>query len=463
MENRKSEEREGIAVALSGGGHRASLFGLGVLLYLADAEKNRETTSIASVSGGSITNAYVAQQQDFATATASEFRSTVAGPLARQIAERGTFLAAPLTRAYLAGLFLLLPLLTVLPPLCLDWSSTSSCLWVFSGVVLFFFLFWQRGNVCGRAYATTLFSAEGGPTPLAAMSGRAVQHVICATDLQTSRHAYFSGDFIYGYSLGWSGPGGVPLYKAVQASTAFPGGFPPTRIGGGDGLEFQTAEEEEGTVRHKLVLVDGGVYDNMADQWARNYERRRERLPALTRPAPATLIVVNSVGRTDWKSFAANVPLFGEVAAIVREMNVLYENTTRVRRQDLVRMFDGAERGEPGPKGAMVMIDQSPYDLADYFAGVSQEWPRRAARAAKVLDWLGPDGRDAWKSIANANAEVKTTLKALGAEASARLLRHAYVLAMCNLHVILDYPLHEIPDERSFADLVTGSGPASHA
>jgi hypothetical protein len=47
---------DGIGVALSGGGHRAALFALGVLWYPADAGKNRSVTSIASVSGGSLTN-----------------------------------------------------------------------------------------------------------------------------------------------------------------------------------------------------------------------------------------------------------------------------------------------------------------------------------------------------------------------------------------------------------------------
>lgn len=50
-----------IAVSLSGGGYRASLFGLGTLLYLVDAGKNAEVCCISSVSGGSITNGYVAQ------------------------------------------------------------------------------------------------------------------------------------------------------------------------------------------------------------------------------------------------------------------------------------------------------------------------------------------------------------------------------------------------------------------
>ncbi|MDH4346170.1 MAG: hypothetical protein OEW31_07540, partial [Thermoleophilia bacterium] len=61
------------AVALSGGGHRAALFGLGVLLYLADAGKSREVTSVASVSGGSLTNGYVAQSVDYASVSGSAF------------------------------------------------------------------------------------------------------------------------------------------------------------------------------------------------------------------------------------------------------------------------------------------------------------------------------------------------------------------------------------------------------
>ena len=52
----------GVAVALSGGGHRATLFGLGALLYMARAGVNRSVTQISSVSGGSLTNGLVAQR-----------------------------------------------------------------------------------------------------------------------------------------------------------------------------------------------------------------------------------------------------------------------------------------------------------------------------------------------------------------------------------------------------------------
>jgi hypothetical protein len=45
-----------VGVALSGGGHRASVWAAGLLLYLADAGRNGDVGTIASVSGGSITN-----------------------------------------------------------------------------------------------------------------------------------------------------------------------------------------------------------------------------------------------------------------------------------------------------------------------------------------------------------------------------------------------------------------------
>ena len=49
-----------IGIAISGGGHRATLYSLGGLAYLADAGLNKSVVAIASVSGGSITNGYLA-------------------------------------------------------------------------------------------------------------------------------------------------------------------------------------------------------------------------------------------------------------------------------------------------------------------------------------------------------------------------------------------------------------------
>src|SRR5215510_7470133 len=61
------------AVSLSGGGVRASIFALGVLLYLVRAGLNRQVRVIASVSGGSITSAAIASLMDFSKVTEDSF------------------------------------------------------------------------------------------------------------------------------------------------------------------------------------------------------------------------------------------------------------------------------------------------------------------------------------------------------------------------------------------------------
>jgi hypothetical protein len=42
----------------------------------------------------------------------------------------------------------------------------------------------------------------------------------------------------------------------------------------------------------------------------------------------------------------------------------------------------------------------------------------------------------------------------MGVARTADLLRHGYVLAMANLHVILDYPLLDVPSRDAFEAMV---------
>jgi len=87
-----------IGVSLSGGGHRATLFGLGVLLYLAHAHDERDqplsrrVAAISSVSGGSITNGFLAQSLDYRCAEAVQVE-VAAQTLATQLAEHGVLFA----------------------------------------------------------------------------------------------------------------------------------------------------------------------------------------------------------------------------------------------------------------------------------------------------------------------------------------------------------------------------------
>ena len=77
-----------LAVALSGGGHRATLFALGALLALVDRGLNRRVAQISSVSGGSIANAFVAQRCHFDQLRPGEL-DPVAADLVATIVTRG--------------------------------------------------------------------------------------------------------------------------------------------------------------------------------------------------------------------------------------------------------------------------------------------------------------------------------------------------------------------------------------
>src|SRR5690242_8786790 len=62
-----------IGVSLSGGGHRATLFGLGALLAIVDSGLHEKVAWISSVSGGSLANSKVAVSCDFNQTNEGEF------------------------------------------------------------------------------------------------------------------------------------------------------------------------------------------------------------------------------------------------------------------------------------------------------------------------------------------------------------------------------------------------------
>lgn len=452
-----------IAIALSGGGHRATLFTLGALMYVVDSGRARDVTSIASVSGGSLTNGFVAQTLDFQVADKAVFEREVVTPLASQIAHRGTLFAPFLSRFYLLALGAGL-LAALLPLWRLEAWWGMRVLVSLALLVLWGWVAGKRGWICARAFRSTLFAPGGSATLLKDIATK-VSHVLCSTELRTAQSVYFSGDFVYAYALGPGEPGDMPLYQAVQASAAFPGGFPPARLPARrHGFTGPLAPKEPKREVGDLILTDGGVYDNMGDQWARGFGSRAALWPwlAAEKPAPKQLVVVNSSARVPWSPFRLGwIPLLAEVLAFLRITGIMYVNTTNVRRQDIVRSYDPVAHERQGElPGVLVQIAQSPFDVADNFAKVAGR--PVAARANAVLEALGSAKRESWREIAQRNADVRTTLRKLGPEASARLLYHGYVTAMCNLHVVFGdsdsevggWPLLSIPGLERFEKLV---------
>ena len=121
-----------------------------------------------------------------------------------------------------------------------------------------------------------------------------------------------------------------------------------------------------------MILTDGGVYDNMGEQWARGFTARIERCDKLAarRSAPNQLVVVNASARIPWDPFRRRLfPLVGELMALIRVNDILYINTTNVRRQAIVASFDPTDPTKASAlPSLLVQIAQSPFVVADAYA-----------------------------------------------------------------------------------------------
>ena len=224
-----------LSLALSGGGHRATAFGLGAMLAVADAGLNGRIVSISSVSGGSIANGIAMVGPDYRTSSSQEIAAHFRGAL-RGISARGVLLGgAPATRAYIrtligTGVITALALVALLVTAILNWWTAVliAAVVMLAAAVAFWVLFRRRSVRTERAIDAELLG--GKEITLAAIGARdlGVHHVICTTELQAGHSFFFTSRGVYGYGFGGStSPPGIPLATAVQASAAVPGAFAP--------------------------------------------------------------------------------------------------------------------------------------------------------------------------------------------------------------------------------------------
>lgn len=452
-----------IGLALSGGGHRATVWALGVLLYLVDAGMNRNVGTISSVSGGSIANGVLAHSVDFAETDPEHFRTAIR-PALTHVARDGLFFWGRQTNAYLVAT---LGSLTAGAVLVVAWPVAAAvtgatelppAVHVAGGAGLFLlllgsWLFSRRSVVVERALARVHFG--GSPGPRLADVRRRTEHVFCATELQSGYHVYLAPAFVHSYAFGTGAPADLTLAAAVQCSACLPFAFAPRRLPAG---RHHFAVPPGGPVppRH-LVLSDGGVYDNMADQWLVGLPdrvRRNAGLPIRTTRLDHQ-VVVNAGGTNRLRGMrAATLPFIGDLLTLRRVNDILYAGTTSHRRQQLVRAGDSAAHTGEGPLTALLQTTQTPYVVAEALAGGTDERAGRAREAVAHLARYDPYGASEWARRAAANASVPTVLRRLGTGTTVNLLEHAYLTAMYGTHVLLGYPLLTPPARESFEALV---------
>jgi NTE family protein len=219
-----------LALCLSGGGYRAMLFHLGTLWYLNDAGYLPKLDRVSSVSGGSITAGVLAtrwkQLQFDAGGKAANFGDAMVVPL-RKMA--GTTIDAG---SVIGGIFT---------------PGTS----VSDRII--------------KSYKKILF----GESTLQDFPDQP-RFVINATNVQTGSLFRFSKPYIADYRIGRIMNPATSVAAAVAASSAFPPILSPARLDfqHGQWSDLNTTECGRPPFTTKIVLTDGGVYDNMGIETA---------------------------------------------------------------------------------------------------------------------------------------------------------------------------------------------------
>jgi predicted acylesterase/phospholipase RssA len=500
-----------ISVALSGGGHRASAWGLGALyglLKLRDAEGAKpdgvpiEVTAVASVSGGSLTNGVVAtalhdRGVGLGDVALDDFRALTAD-LVATVATKGLIPAKGRTGRYVAVLVVALtaavsalvamtvaiftaargtPGFVVLLPVWLGagavlglavaakfrkwWlfvavlvvATAGALTWGFLGdthgdaawiavallvlaVVLFTVivvaLVSRRGRVLERALDRYHFAG----TQLADVHATDTRHVFCATELQSGHQAFLSPELVTEWDSGEGAPGHIKLSTAVRASAALPLGFPPVDLElGALGVQLARPWQPGGDPAvpvPRLVLADGGVYDNMGDEWEYGYPERAKASALLPPDGAANFLLVANAGKDiGWQTFRRAGLLVRELRGLSRDLDVVYDVSTSQRRRTLLRLFREAEDAGVGLVGVIAHVPTSPLDVCAAFNGD----PVRGPRAVETRIALN-NMHEHWTDMATRNGNVPTTLGAISTERTIELILQAATLVTVSGYVV---------------------------
>lgn len=357
----------GIALAMSGGGFRAMLFHAGALLRINELGILSKIKRFSSVSGGSIAAGVLAATWDSLGRPApsgefNNFKESYVEPIlefSRQNLD---------VKNVLKGM--------------LPWTSGA--------------------NETVKSYKQHLF----GEKTLQDIP-RAPRFVFCATNLQTGVLFRFTDTYAGDYVLGKIERPSFLLAEAVAASSAFPPVLSPLKLKPPKGLfkdwdQMAAAElpvEVVTKLRRKIILSDGGVYDNHGLE------------PIVKRYM--TLLVSDGGA-----PFASNASLgFDWVRQLKRILDVTDNQVRGLRRRDLIDRF---------------RLGQAAFDAGTLADGDSHNVGRLGAYwgidtdTAKVAP---PHALDCDVRLANELARTSTRLADLGEKRSRQLINWGYAIS----------------------------------
>ena len=232
-------------LALSGGGFRATLFAVGSLRRLNEAGLLKQMDTITAVSGGAITAGHLlkhwSQLRFDQEGVASNFNSVVSDPLIQ-------FCQSNIDKTY-GGLGLISPFHSIA-------ESIESVYRKFFGDVLL----------------RDIDVPDNCP-----------DIVFYGTNYDTGSSVQITTRSLYDYKIGEATNHDIRLAKAVIVSSSFPPFLAPVELNGSHWNWKETQYSylfDKAHLRHKLLLCDGGLYDNMGIEklWKTGDKQEYERV-----------------------------------------------------------------------------------------------------------------------------------------------------------------------------------------
>ncbi|WP_199084351.1 patatin-like phospholipase family protein [Bosea sp. ASV33] len=280
---------DGIALCLSGGGYRAMVFHLGALLRLNEAGLLSRLSRVSSVSGGSITAAYLGlrwKDLHFKDGRAANLEAVVTG--VRKMARTSVDVGA-----------------------------------VLKGILL-------PGSISERvaaAYDEVLFEGATLADLPDDAGGKAPRFVLNATNVQSAALWRFSRPYMGDYRVGRVRSPKVALSLAVAASSAFPPILSPLTLPvDGPYQDVDGGDLQRPEFRDAVVLSDGGVYDNLGLETA--FKRHRT-------------LLVSDAGQ---KIQAEEGPADDWARHSLRILDVVDNQVRSLRKRQLIGSFESGER-----------------------------------------------------------------------------------------------------------------------
>jgi NTE family protein len=310
-------------LALSGGGYRAMLFNLGSVWRLNELGWLRKIDVITSVSGGSILNGVLAtawprlEWDDAGVAT--NFEQVIASPVR---------------------------------------AMAGKALDVFAGVEGILSIFSTISDKVTEAYDKQLFRGARMQSVPAFEKGQTPRFLFYATSLQTGSSVRIERKRLADYRIGEIPNPDLSVARVVAASSAFPPVLSPVELK----LDPNAWRElpgaslfGDGELKSRMLLTDGGVYDNMG------LEAIWDRCSTVLVSDAGAPLNADADPPSDW------------TRQTIRVLDIVVEQTRALRRRALMQAFQQTQeqgRAESAPPrrrgtywGIRTRIDA--YGLAD--------------------------------------------------------------------------------------------------